>query len=109
MTQVVSACVARGYTFENGARELYEALAKLAEIGLKDDIDAVTTNYFEKGDVSKIRELVIKRYVESLMHEKNPNETAIMIASEIIEEINQGETPDYSKAKIPFSDPAIYN
>jgi len=40
MTQVISACVSRGFTFDK-ADKLYKALAKIAEIGLGDSLTSI--------------------------------------------------------------------
>jgi len=47
MTQVISACAAKGYTLE-AAIELYDALRKSTEIGTKDHLQAVK-NLFTDG------------------------------------------------------------
>jgi hypothetical protein len=71
MTQVISACVARGYTFEE-ASDLYNALAELARTGLENELSGLE-QYLDNGNSEKLEQLIVEKYINSLLKDSNPS------------------------------------
>ena len=107
MTQVISACAAKGYTLE-AAISLYSALRKATELGTGDFLNALQ-EYFRTKDKKSIQEIVIKTLIDSLgSGSKISNNFAEIIASDLIKKAKNGEEIDYVNVKFPLSDNTVY-
>lgn len=112
MTQVISACIARGYTFDKSS-ELYQALAAIAEHGLKAEMDALSTMLQQNTPEARrnFQELIIDTLVKSLAEDSNPNRLAETIAHQLISAARTGVKLDQREklAILPYSDPGLYH
>ena len=110
MTQVISACAAKGYTFE-AAVGLYSALRKSTEIGTKDHLQAVK-NLFTDGteqSMDQFQEVLMKSIIDSLgTGQKISNNFAEIIASDLIKQAKEGKKIRFSEALLPLSDNTVY-
>lgn len=110
MTQVISACTAKGYTLE-AAIGLYDALRKSTEIGTKDHLQAVK-NLFTDGteqSMDQFQEVLMKSIIDSLgTGQKISNNFAEIIASDLIKQAKEGKKIKFSKALLPLSDNTVY-
>jgi len=108
MTQVISACISRGFTFDP-ASDLYKALAKIAEIGLKDNEKAIA-NALGKEVTPELHALIVDTYLKAIASDSRPNKAAQVMAKKLLEAMNNGENlPLEEKVKqLPLSDPVIY-
>lgn len=110
MTQVISACAAKGYTLE-AAIGLYDALRKSTEIGTKDHLQAVK-NLFTDGteqSMDQFQEVLMKSIIDSLgTGQKISNNFAEIIASDLIKQAKEGKKIKFSEALLPLSDNTVY-
>lgn len=110
MTQVISACAAKGYTLE-AAIGLYDALRKSTEIGTKDHLQAVK-NLFADGteqSMDQFQEVLMKSIIDSLgTGQKISNNFAEIIASDLIKQAKEGKKIKFSEALLPLSDNTVY-
>ena len=107
MTQVISACAAKGYTFE-AAASLYEALKMATDIGNKDYLAAVK-KLFETKDSSSIKEIVVKTLIDNLANARdNGSNFAKTIAKTLIQKAKEGQDINFSEELLPLSDNTIY-
>lgn len=110
MTQVISACAAKGYTLE-AAIGLYDALRKSTEIGTKDHLQAVK-NLFTDGteqSMDQFQEVLMKSIIDSLgTGQKISNNFAEIIASDLIRQAKEGKKIKFSEALLPLSDNTVY-
>lgn len=110
MTQVISACAAKGYTLE-AAIGLYDALRKSTEIGTKDHLQAVK-NLFTNGteqSMDQFQEVLMKSIIDSLgTGQKISNNFAEIIASDLIKQAKEGKKIKFSEALLPLSDNTVY-
>lgn len=107
MTQVMSACAAKGYTFEAAAK-LYGALKRSTEIGLKSHFDAVK-QYLADGNSSNLREVMYEIIIKSLADSRDSNSFIYQVASELIEKARKGEKIKFSEAALPLSDGTLFS
>ena len=110
MTQVISACAAKGYTFQ-AATKLYDALRKATEVGTKDHLQAVK-NYFTNGTQQSyldFQEVLMKSIINALSAKQNLNGNfAQIIASDIIKQAKEGKEIKFSEVALPLSDNTVY-
>lgn len=110
MTQVISACAAKGYTLE-ATIGLYDALRKSTEIGTKDHLQAVK-NLFTDGaeqSMDQFQEVLMKSIIDSLgSGQKISNNFAEIIASDLIKQAKEGKKIKFSEALLPLSDNTVY-
>nr|DAR62490.1 MAG TPA: hypothetical protein [Bacteriophage sp.] len=71
MTQVVSACVSRGYSLTKSSK-MYQALASLAEYAIKDSVEAyekILSNTAEAvNNKEEFKKIIIDTIVDSIIH-----------------------------------------
>lgn len=110
MTQVISACAAKGYTFD-AALSIYEALKKATDIGTKSHLEAVR-NLFTDGSsksISQFQEVLFDSIIKSLGSQKQSGSNfAKVIAQDLIKRAKSGEQVKFSDAILPLSDNTIY-
>lgn len=108
MTQVISACAAKGYTFDDTVG-LYNALRKSTDIKTRDHLNALL-DLFTDGSEQSIRnfqEILMKSIVKSIATSRG--ETFVKnIALDLMEKAKSGKEISYSDAVIPLSDNTIY-
>ena len=110
MTQVISACAAKGYTLE-AAIGLYDALRKSTEIGTKDHLQAVKDLFTDGTEQSmdQFQEVLMKSIIDSLgTGQKISNNFAEIIASDLIKQAKEGKKIKFSEALLPLSDNTVY-
>ena len=110
MTQVISACAAKGYTLE-AAIGLYDALRKSTEIGTKDHLQAVKDLFTDGTEQSmdQFQEVLMKSIIDSLgTGQKISNNFAEIIASDLIRQAKEGKKIKFSEALLPLSDNTVY-
>ena len=107
MTQVISACASKGYTFEE-AQSLYNALQTVSIQGTKSIVKAFDefTNSNEDNDklYPIINELIIKALGTSGINETN---FASIIAKGVLKEMRNGTEIDWSQNILPLSDNTV--
>lgn len=106
MTQVISACAAKGYTFE-AASKLYDALRKSTEIGIKEHLDAVK-QYITSGDPSGVQEAMYEAIIHSL-GTSDSTSFASLVALDLMRQAREGKKVKYSEAALPLSDKTVYS
>lgn len=122
MTQVVSACASRGYTFET-ALELYKSLKQSTEIKAKKHLDAFRNLFkseFEKDqdnsnenikqvekDNIVFQEVLMESIIKAIATSNGTNFVKT-IALDLVERAKQGEKISYADAIIPLSDNTMY-
>lgn len=108
MTQVISACAAKGYTFE-AAIKLYDALRKSTEVGIKEHLDAVK-QFITSGDSTGVQEAMYEAIIHSLGTSKtNGSNFAFLVASDLIKQAREGKKIKFSDATLPLSDKTVYS
>lgn len=107
-TQVISACAARGYTFEQ-AQNLYNTLATLAQNAVAPYMDSFNA-YLENPDQNKevFIDTISKLIAKSLMTQDNESSVLQYITSNLINLAKKGEQIKF-KDNLPFSDNSIYS
>lgn len=110
MTQVISACAAKGYTLE-AAIGLYDALRKSTEIGTRDHLDAVRELFATGTNTStNLQEVLMKSIVNALgTSQSNGGNFAEIIASDLIRQAREGKAINFSEALLPLSDNTVYS
>lgn len=110
MTQVISACAAKGYTLE-AAIGLYDALRKSTEIGTRDHLDAVRGLFTTGSDTStNLQEVLMKSIVNALgTSQSNGGNFAEIIASDLIRQAREGKAINFAEALLPLSDNTVYS
>lgn len=106
MTQVISACAAKGYTFEQ-ASALYDALRTNTDIATKDHLDAVR-QVLTAQSREQLQEVVMKSIIRSLSTTTNSNSFAVSVAQDLINRAKKGEEIKFSKELLPLSDNTVY-
>lgn len=108
MTQVISACAAKGYTIDT-AIGLYDALRKSTDINTKEHLQAVQELFADGSEES------IQNFQEILMHSivkaistSNGDNFAKTIALDLMEQAKAGKKISYANVNIPLSDNNIY-
>lgn len=104
-TQVLSACAAKGYTFET-AMKLYNTIRKVTDINMSEYVKAVQENFDEK-DKANFQEFLMKSLVKALATSNGDN-FAQIVAKNLMNRVKDGETIKFSKANIPLSDNTVY-
>lgn len=114
MTQVVSACAARGYSFDKSSK-MYKALAVMAKNAISDSVDLyeqILSNTAEAlGSKEKFKRFIIEQIVDSIIHQDSKNSLIETIKNKLIEierSNTQLSTNDLNKL-IPFSDGSLFN
>lgn len=109
MTQVISACAAKGYTLE-AAIGLYDALRKSTEIGTRDHLDAVRELFTTGTDTStNLQEVLMKSIIDALgTSQSNGGNFAEIIASDLIRQAREGKDVKFAEAMLPLSDNTVY-
>lgn len=110
MTQVISACAAKGYTLE-AAIGLYDALRKSTEIGTRDHLDAVRELFTTGTDTStNLQEVLMKSIINALgTSQSNGGNFAEIIASDLIRQAREGKAINFADALLPLSDNTVYS
>lgn len=104
MTQVISACAAKGYTFAAASR-LYDALRKSTEIGTKEHLDAVE-QYITSNDPSAVQEAMYKAIINAL-GTSNSTSFAHIVAQDLIRQARENKKIKFSEAALPLSDKTV--
>ena len=114
MTQVVSSCIARGYSSDE-ASEMYQALASLAKQGIKESLEAYENILQNTAQVinnkQKFRDTIVNIIVDSIIHQDSKNSLIESIKQKLIalEQSNYEPSNNELAEMIPFSDAAIFN
>ena len=124
MTQVISACAQRGYTLDKSTK-MYQALASLARVGLKDQLSELSKLYqlgedgtdeeFE-DQKTNFQETVVNLVFDSLIHQAETQDLVSKIAHRFVQEAKLGKkiqfrtTPDSQglDQALPYSIDEIY-
>ena len=108
MTQVISACAAKGYTFE-ACSKLYNALRKSTEVGVKEHLDGVR-QFLEEKNPNGIQEAMYEAIIHSLGTSNTSNGTnfAQLVAQDLIRQAKEGKKINYSEAMLPLSDNTVF-
>lgn len=107
MTQVISACAAKGYTLE-AAIGLYDALRKSTEAGIKEHLNAVK-EAFTTNNNTNLQEVLMKSIINALStSNSNRSNFAEIIASDLIRQAREGKAIKFSEVYLPLSDNTVY-
>lgn len=107
MTQVISACAAKGYTLE-AAIGLYDALRKSTEIGTRDHLDAVRELFTTGTDTSTNLQEVLMKSIINALGTSNSENFAKVLASDLIRQAREGKDVKFAEALLPLSDNTVY-
>ncbi len=107
MTQVISACAAKGYTLE-AAIGLYDALRKSTEIGTRDHLDAVRELFTAGSNTNTNLQEVLMKSIVNALGTSNSENFAKIIASDLIRQAREGKDVKFAEAMLPLSDNTIY-
>lgn len=116
MTQVISACAARGYTQEQ-AQEMYNAMAALARAGISEFQNAfdelfkatVSKNASEEEKqraYQKYQKVLQDTMIKALANSTNDSYTLQVVTQEILDKAREGK--EFQLQDIPYSDDAIF-
>lgn len=114
MTQVVSACAALGYTWDE-SNAMYKALQSLAMNGISPMLDPLTKMLgdFNEKTQFEFKKTLADLFVKALSGGSKSKDGLInTVMSQLIEKYNSGqklEDADYQNVHIPVSDPAVFN
>lgn len=107
MTQVISACASRGFTFEV-ATKLYEALRGTTEIGCQKYFNTIES-YFADESSDALYTLIINSIIDSLSDSNvNTSNFASKVADKLKKKADEGIEIDYKKEGLPLSDNTVY-
>ena len=107
MTQVVSACAAKGYTLE-AAIGLYNALSKATEQNTSDHINALK-EFFTTNDKTSLKAILNKTIINALATSSSQDNFATAIASDLIRQAREGKEINYAEdVDLPLSDNTVY-
>lgn len=109
MTQVISACAAKGYTIDQ-ATNLYRALRTSTDIKSKDHLNAVK-NLFTDGSeqsVEQFQEVMMKSLIKALSTQ-NSDSFAKSISIDLIKQAKEGKNIKFSEVLLPLSDNTVYS
>ena len=108
MTQVISACAARGYTIDT-AIGLYDALRKSTDINIKEHLQAVQALFTDgsENSIQNFQEVLMQSIVKAIST-SNGNNFAKTISLDLMEQAKAGKKISYADANIPLSDNNIY-
>lgn len=108
MTQVISACAAKGYTFE-AAATLYGALKKSTEIGIDKHLKAVK-EFITSNNPTGVQEAMYEAIIHSLgTGNTNQSNFAYLVASDLIRQAREGKKIKFSEVSLPLSDSTVRN
>lgn len=109
MTQVISACAAKGYTFDQAAN-LYNTLRTATDISTKDHLETVRALFNNNSEeaIANFQEVLIHSIVKAIGNDQNTNNFAAIVASELIKQAKQGEKINFAESLLPLSDNTIY-
>lgn len=118
MTQVISACAARGYT-QAQQQQMLNALASLARAGIKEYLDAFNEFFTttENNDATqeqkqeasnKFQQVILDTLVDASIHSTNSAATLQMVTQELINKAKEGKDIAFKDTNIPYSDPAVF-
>ena len=112
MTQVISACAARGFSYDT-AKELYKGMAALVNVGLSKQLDALNEVIVSAdGNTDNLQKAVLNIIVKNMINQKSSNTDLLysLISKDILEEARKGKLLDFNKVQgiIPYSDTRIY-
>lgn len=120
MTQVISACAARGYTQEQ-SQDMYNALAALARSGIREYLNAFdefftnpsgTSTDIKGNEIStnqKYQQVILDTLVDALVNSTNNEGTIQIVAQELINKAKEGKEIAFKDMDIiPYSDPSIF-
>lgn len=108
MTQVISACAALGYTFDQ-ASKLYDALKTITDVGISEFVTGIK-QYFEFKDTTAIKEAMYKAIINSLGTSKqNSSNFLYLVASNLVQQAKEGKNIKYSEVALPLSDNTVYS
>ena len=109
MTQVLSACAARGYSQEQ-TQQLYNALASLARTAIKEYQDAFDEYFKAKEDSEeaklKYQKVIQDTLINALASSSNSQATLQIVTQELLDKARKGE--DFELQDIPYSDPSVF-
>lgn len=108
MTQVISACAAKGYTLE-AAIGLYDALRKSTEIGTRDHLDAVKALFTTGSNTDVALQEVMMKAIVTALGTSNSENFAKVLASDLIKKAREGKEIKFAEAMLPLSDNTVYS
>ena len=110
MTQVISACAAKGFTLD-GAIGLYDALRRSTEIGTKDHLDAVKSLFADGSEqsIANFQNVMMQSIVKALGTDSNADNFAAIIASDLIRQAKEGKEVNFAESLLPLSDNTVYS
>ena len=108
MTQVISACAAKGYTIDT-AIGLYDALRKSTDINIKEHLQAVQALFTDgsENSIQNFQEVLMQSIVKAISTSNGDN-FAKTISLDLMEQAKAGKKISYADANIPLSDNNIY-
>lgn len=110
MTQVISAIASRGYTSDL-AQEVYDALSRLAEFGIKDYIDGFN-KYLKSDNPAEFQNVIARTMVKAMMNTSERDGNMVQaVAQELIDMAREGKKLTFKDVEgiIPYSDPSVFN
>ena len=107
MTQVMSACAAKGYTLD-AAIGLYEALRKATEIGIREHLEPVREVFKANTNTSEALQEVLMKSIINSLSTSNSDNFAKTIASDLIKQAREGKEIKFAEAMLPLSDNTVY-
>lgn len=109
MTQVMSACAAKGYTIDQ-AIKLYNAFRSSTEYRAKEYLDAIKALFNDGTEQSldTFTGLIIESVLKALSNPTNKSSFASIIATDLIKQAREGKNIKFSEVLLPLSDNTIY-
>ena len=115
MTQVISACAARGYT-QDQQQQMLNALASLARAGINEYIEAFNEFFENPNGISQngnstsdnYQQVILNTLVDALIHSTNSAATLQTVTQELINKAKEGKEIAFKDTNIPYSDPAVF-
>lgn len=112
MTQVVSACAALGYTWDE-SNKMYQALYSLTKQGIEPLVDSLRKELDPSGSNTEFSKTLANLLVKQLANGNKAKDGIIMdVVANLIDKYKRGEEitdDDIRKNPIPVSDPVLYN
>ena len=108
MTQVISACSAKGYTIDT-CIGLYDALRKSTNINTKEHLQAIQDLFTDGSEksIQNFQEVLMQSIVKAIATSNGDN-FAKIIALDLMEQARAGKEISYADVNIPLSDNNIY-
>lgn len=110
MTQVISACSSRGYTFDR-ALKLYRSLRTITDISTK-EISTAFEQYVQNPKENRDKlQAVINKIIVSNLASSGINETnfASLIAKDFIKQVKENKEINWNQDILPMSESAVYS